>query len=87
MERTVQVQYLSYIETHTFKVHDTDNVTFSKDVHKEIPWVILRQNAGGRAAKPWIFRAKACMRPTITAALWFPYERLLRVVFGTANPS
>ena len=28
MERTVQVQYLSYIETHTFKVHDMDNVTF-----------------------------------------------------------
>ena len=30
--------------------HDTNSLPFLKDVHKGIPLVVLRQNAGGQAA-------------------------------------
>ena len=40
---------------------------------------------GWPSSKSGIFRTKARMRPTITAALSFLYERLLRVAFGTAT--
>ena len=38
---------------------------------------------GRPSSKSGIFRIKACMRLTITAALWFPYEHMLHSVQQT----
>ena len=66
-------------------VHDMDNFFLRH---------LRRNSAGGLAPKcgrlsnkSRIFYAQVCMRPTITMALWFTYERLLCFTFGAANPS